>query len=392
MRALADIIPPRTAREYLLRLITDTTVNDADFRKLLLAEPHAALGKFFGTPPPTDKYEFQALEEDATTFYFVVPEIGLLTEVASPPTITPRPRFEGRLHAILREDPALLPQFEERPRAFIAEWLNFRLPGYLDVRPLVERHHEHEDGGLVYVVLKHAPHDGLFLEPYSLHFGKPTSRVTVKPSPSLDTPEAMSVEAWLRVAPMLEPLGSGSAEVSGVSRRGEGLGWELSIVEGARPRFTVSIGGAQHSVQLQATNPPLAPGRWYYLAGVFTGGELQLWIDGLQVAAAAVAGELDVYPGPLLIGDNSGLRTGGRGFQGEIDEVLLWRRALQRAEIRRKLPRGARRASQTGELAGLLLHFPCNEGNGDVVHDSSRFGHDGALEGVAWLPQGAGRP
>ncbi|RYD64312.1 MAG: hypothetical protein EOP83_10075, partial [Verrucomicrobiaceae bacterium] len=107
--------------------------------------------------------------------------------------------------------------------------------------------------------------------------------------------------------------------------------------------YTVTLQPAGSASTAQPT--PLAQGpfacevdrslftdRWAHVAMTFDSTHLRLYVDGTEVAAHALP-----VPGPaaetagLIIG---GHRTGtGRNFDGLIDEVALWSRALTAAEI-----------------------------------------------------------
>jgi hypothetical protein len=377
MSSLADRLPPRTAREHLLRLISDAAVNDGRFRQRLTEHPHEALREFFGRRPPSDKYDFRVLVEDQTTFHLVVPQFGHLREVAAPPTITPRSHFEARLHAILREMPEGMKQLEAHPKSFIANSLNFRLPGQLVVKPV---HEARDPSGrdVIYIVLKHPPHDALFLAPYSLVFAKSTSRVIVQHAASLEARQAITVEAWVQASTF-------DREMAVASHLGRAGGWALSIHQQA-PRFTVTVGGAQHHT---AASARLAAGRWHYLAGVYNGVQLQVWLDGVNVASRSLQGELGEYDGPLTVGNSAGHED---GLDGELDELRVWTSGLTPPEIARNRPRKAQLSSAPETLSSLKLYFPCDEGNGRVVHDRSGNENEGTLHEVEWTSEDLPRP
>jgi hypothetical protein len=387
MTKLADLLTPRTAREYLLRLIADAAINDAEFRQRLIDDPSIALRLLFGRQPPTDKYDFRVSVEDPNTFCFVIPRFGAIREVAAPPTISPRPRFEGRLNSVLRQAPGRVQEFIDHPHSFIANELNFRLPPELNIVPLQEYADSQSGKGVVHVVLKYPPHDGLFLQPYSLSFETETSQVSVPASDSLYANQALSVEAWIR-ASSFDP---GNWQNAVVSRHGQETGWELRVGE-AIPRFMVTIGGLHRYAQPVSQDPLLVPGRWYYLAGVYTGSELQLWLDGAYQYGMPLTGGLDNDPGPLAVGNNSNPSWEGRNFRGEVDEVRVWGRALAPEEIRRNRPRKALMAPQQDSEGTLRLYFPCSEGNGTTVHDHSGNRNDGALQDVVWQTEGVEHP
>lgn len=382
MPALADMLPARPSRELLLRLIAEAAINDAAFRQALLDDPSRALRRFFGRRPPTAKYDFRVVAEDASTYGFVIPDPRATRTGPAPPTITPRPRFEGRLNSILRQRPGSLKQFEQDPRSFIANELNFRLPEGLDVLPLREGKDPQTGKRVVYLVLTYPPHDGLFRQPYSLRFDRPTSLLSVAATPSLDMPAGLTVETWLRPT-SLEP---GEQDGVAISRYGARDGWELGT-GGARPRFAVTIGGTTYSARPSSKRPLLLPGRWYYVGGVYTGSALQIWLDGVCVAELPLSGPLEADSPLLTVGDSSDPQRRGRGFRGDVDELRLWRRALSADELHRRHPRRRDALPEDGGHEDLRLFFPCGEGNGTIVRDDSGHGNDGVLTDVRWISE-----
>src|SRR5882672_6981068 len=69
---------------------------------------------------------------------------------------------------------------------------------------------------------------------------------------------------------------------------------------------------------------------WSYFAGTYDGVTLKIYVDGTLVSSQAVAGAIRASTGPVRIGGNS---VWGEYFQGRIDEVRIYNRALSPAEI-----------------------------------------------------------
>jgi len=74
----------------------------------------------------------------------------------------------------------------------------------------------------------------------------------------------------------------------------------------------------------------LAANTWTYLAATFDGSMLRLYVNGVQVGSAALSGGIRTSAGALRIGGNS---VWGEYFQGRIDEVRVYNRALTASEI-----------------------------------------------------------
>jgi hypothetical protein len=71
----------------------------------------------------------------------------------------------------------------------------------------------------------------------------------------------------------------------------------------------------------------------------------------------------------------------GRYFNGQLDEVTLWSRALTATEVN-----VAMKFKRTGAEPDLLGYWPLDEGAGDTTTDATGHGHDGSLlNGPAWV-------
>jgi len=75
---------------------------------------------------------------------------------------------------------------------------------------------------------------------------------------------------------------------------------------------------------------------WTHLAVTHDGTTLRLYVNGAQVGSRAVAGSLLTSSGALRIGGNS---IWGEFFQGSIDEVRIYNRALSPGEIQNDMTR-----------------------------------------------------
>jgi hypothetical protein len=69
---------------------------------------------------------------------------------------------------------------------------------------------------------------------------------------------------------------------------------------------------------------------WTHLAFTYDGATFRIFVNGVQVATRAQAGAISASAQVLRIGGNS---VWGEYFQGRIDEVRIYNRALTQAEI-----------------------------------------------------------
>jgi hypothetical protein len=69
---------------------------------------------------------------------------------------------------------------------------------------------------------------------------------------------------------------------------------------------------------------------WTHLAATYDGAVLRLYVNGTLAGSLSRAGSIDASAGPLRIGGNS---LWGEWFNGRIDEVRVYNRALSQGEI-----------------------------------------------------------
>jgi glucose/arabinose dehydrogenase/PKD repeat protein len=145
--------------------------------------------------------------------------------------------------------------------------------------------------------------------------------LTVADSPSLDLSTAMSLEAWVKPNVIAKP-------------------WQTLFVKEGAGTFSYALyatagGSAQVNAWWTESDnlyvPPLAQGAWSHLALTSDGTTMRIYVDGVQVGAAAVSGVLPNTAGPLRIAGNA--IWNDEFFDGTIDDVRVYDRALSQAEV-----------------------------------------------------------
>lgn len=156
----------------------------------------------------------------------------------------------------------------------------------------------------------------------ALEFHGVGSYVNCSNSPIFDVTDALSVSAWINITTV-------PADWAGIITKGDDA-WRFSTFQ----RTT--------SLHFAVTGPPdywavngqtqLNPGQWYNVAATYDGTEIRLYVDGVEDAiATAYDGGVTTDPFDVWIGGNSD--RPGREFDGLIDEVAVWNRALSINEI-----------------------------------------------------------
>lgn len=154
-----------------------------------------------------------------------------------------------------------------------------------------------------------------------LNFDGVNDVVTVNDSPSLDLSAGFTFEAWVRPAAIkrssiLFKEQSGSSVYSFYAYEDADI-WNAS--------FNDSV-----AEKVVAGSSSLPVNQWTYIVTTYDGTKLQLYRNGVLESSTAQTGLIKASDGVLRIGGNS---IWGEYFQGTIDEVKIYNRALTAAEI-----------------------------------------------------------
>jgi hypothetical protein len=158
----------------------------------------------------------------------------------------------------------------------------------------------------------------------ALSFNGSSNMVTVNDANSLDLTTGMTLTAW--VYPTVAP--SGWRTIVAKERSG-GVVYFLHAgsTSNNRPATGVYISNAERQL---FGGSRLSANTWTHLAATYDGTTQRLYVNGVQVSSRAQTGTIQTSTNPLRIGGNSPY---GEFFQGRIDEVHIYNRALTQAEI-----------------------------------------------------------
>jgi PKD repeat protein len=155
----------------------------------------------------------------------------------------------------------------------------------------------------------------------ALSFNGTSNFVTVADANSLDLTTGMTIEAWINPS-----VATGTRDV--IIKEGTGVDiYNLYYRDDAgKPEGNVFVGGSNRTAL--GTSIPI--NTWTHLAATYNGTALQLFINGVSVASTTVTGAITTSNGVLRIGGNG---LWGEWFQGMIDDVRIYSRALTTSEI-----------------------------------------------------------
>jgi hypothetical protein len=120
---------------------------------------------------------------------------------------------------------------------------------------------------------------------------------------------------------------------------------------------------------------PVPVGRWTYLALTYDGSQERLYVNGDLASRHPAGATLETPGSPLWIGGN---RPWGSHFEGLIDDVRVYSRALSPAELRVDMTRPA------GPAPGLAAGYAFDDGSGATVRDASGHDNTGRIDGATW--------
>jgi len=155
----------------------------------------------------------------------------------------------------------------------------------------------------------------------ALAFNGTNSLVVVNSSPSLSVSTSMTVEAWVF------PAASQSGWRTIVQKEVDAYFLHASGNGGLMPAAGGTFAGAM-SFTSSASAIPVSG--WSHLAMTYDGANVRLYVNGVQVASKVQTGAIQTNGSALRIGGNVPY---GEYFQGIIDEVRVYNRAISVSEI-----------------------------------------------------------
>jgi hypothetical protein len=143
--------------------------------------------------------------------------------------------------------------------------------------------------------------------------------------------DELTILAWIRGA----SSGSGEDAIICQSPGGSSASnrlWSLSTKNSGRyPTFRVKTSSG--STQLKVSDVSLQNGQWYFIAAVYDGSKMIIYIDGEEVDSRSKSGDLETdTDGEVWLGSVP-TSQGSYPWQGDLDEVAVFDKALSADEI-----------------------------------------------------------
>ncbi|MEM7784508.1 MAG: LamG-like jellyroll fold domain-containing protein, partial [Planctomycetota bacterium] len=217
--------------------------------------------------------------------------------------------------------------------AFSSSWFST-----LDIKSELIAHYQFEENGgsTVYDVTANYNDGSWFHAPawsadsvvgnYSLDFSGDTVNnnavVTVPDDPTLDFSEDFSIAFWYNAT---------IAQADGTQIIGSHDGNDgFSIYADANGDLNFLLEGSSSSTTRKETNGFISDGNWHHIVATRSGNTIRIYIDNNANGINSVPiGDVDVSA-PLLIG---GEGTTGANFEGKLDDIRIYGRALSSTDI-----------------------------------------------------------
>ncbi|MBR0960891.1 LamG-like jellyroll fold domain-containing protein [Bradyrhizobium japonicum] len=162
-----------------------------------------------------------------------------------------------------------------------------------------------------------------------------TNGYFLKSSPSGLYPTGdFTVQAWLNPSSQVTSYSSGSIfGIFGVSGQQYRLWWRNI---GGTPKLEAALGSGSLSVAQSFTT-----GTWYHFVAVYTAatGKIEFFVNGASVGSSS-GNSVGTPSGDFFVGNNTNSEI-GNDWDGKLDEVAVWNRALSSVDISQLYNAGA---------------------------------------------------
>jgi hypothetical protein len=155
----------------------------------------------------------------------------------------------------------------------------------------------------------------------ALSFDGANDWVTVADATSLDLTTGMTLMAWVN------PTALSGWRSMILKETSEGLAYSLYASDGSRPASYIGTTGGEVSTAGTTTLPL---NTWSHLAATYEGTTLRLYVNGTLAGTRTTTQAILSSTSPLRLGGNA---VWGEYFQGKIDEVRIYNRALSQTDV-----------------------------------------------------------
>ena len=194
---------------------------------------------------------------------------------------------------------------------------------------------------------------------------------------NLSNANALTLEAWIN------PSNLTTATFADVIMQGSASGadWLLGFQgNGTTLAFGVRAGGSYQELHIPVAPADFTNGSWHHLAATYDGLTKKVYVDGVLAGGDSQTGNVGLIGSVLTIGGPVVTGTSGY-FNGQLDEVRIWRTALTQAQVLAQMNR-----EMKGTDGGLALYYRFDEAVGNTTGDLTGNGRVGGFQNTpAWV-------
>jgi hypothetical protein len=159
----------------------------------------------------------------------------------------------------------------------------------------------------------------------AMKFTGPYNFIQVQSSPSLNMTDAITIAAWIN------PSWTGNNRILQKSSGGGDNQYRLLKEWGDNMIF--HLPGLSND-RLEFVGLPPA-GEWTHLAATYDGSTMRVYYNGVVAGEQASSGQMGTSDGTLCIGTKHETAPAGDEFNGMLDDVRIYNRALSQSEIKK---------------------------------------------------------
>jgi hypothetical protein len=205
--------------------------------------------------------------------------------------------------------------------------------------------------------------------------------VLVSDDPSLNPTSAISISFWMKT-PTTSSIGrfvvNKMVHNTGTAAD-DSYGMRIHSTTGA-PAMQIA-GGGNNWAWIESSQA-VTDGEWHHVAFVFNKPTSYFYIDGVYDDNGTYPSfdhDLNNTAENVYLGAGNNNGTIMNFFDGSLDDITIWDRALTQEEIQSNMS-----TPPTGSEPGLVGYWNFNEGTGTSLVDQTSDGNDGTIYGATW--------
>jgi hypothetical protein len=164
--------------------------------------------------------------------------------------------------------------------------------------------------------------DGIAGPGHAFDFG---DYIRLTPSVSLRPSKFILVSGWFR---------GDTTDNDGATIAGLGDSYGLRVEKNGNVRFFTSKGKGQHWYESITSGVNVLDSAWHYVAGMYTGTEIQVYVDGVEKSKSSVSIPIQYNLGPDFYIARHGNGKTAYDLKGNLDEVSVINRARSSAYVK----------------------------------------------------------